>query len=574
MPHPQPSPSPAVALTDLSFRWPDGAPVLDGVSGTFATGRTGLIGDNGSGKSTLLRLIASELTPASGSVTRTGAVGYLPQTLTLRTADTVADLLGVRATLDGLRAIEGGSVEQSDFDAVGDDWDVEARAAAVLTGLRLGHLELDRPVRSLSGGESVLTALAGLRLAAAEITLLDEPTNNLDRSARARLRDQVATWPSGRSLIVVSHDRELLEQTDQTVELRDTTLTSVDGPYSAFAAHIEAEQEAAAQAVRTAEQQVRNEKRQRREAETRLARRARQGRTAHANKRAPRIAMNQWRTNAQVSAAKLRANLDDRVDSAHSNLGAARSRVRAGASITVDLPDPDVAAGRRLLSFEAGEVIEAAEADRATDRVDSPRPVGPIVLQGPERAALLGANGVGKTLLVESIVGLERPDHAPRPAALAYPHTSRIGYLPQRLAHLEDELSAVETVRQAAPSATPQQVRAQLAAFLIRAESADRAVGTLSGGQRFRVALARVLLADPAPQLLVLDEPTNSLDLSSVDELVSALTAFRGGLLVVSHDQNFLARLGIDTWLELTHESLHRVSDPNAGELSPGTPVR
>ncbi|MDR2280074.1 MAG: ATP-binding cassette domain-containing protein, partial [Gordonia sp. (in: high G+C Gram-positive bacteria)] len=151
------------------------------MSATFGTGRTGLIGPNGAGKSTLLKLIADNLTPASGSIAATGTVGYLPQQLTLGTDDTVADLLGARGRLDAFRAIASGDADPRHFRALEDDWEIENHIAAELERLGLRALDPDRPVSTLSGGETVLTALAGLRLAGDEIVLLDEPTNNLDR---------------------------------------------------------------------------------------------------------------------------------------------------------------------------------------------------------------------------------------------------------------------------------------------------------------------------------------------------------------------------------------------------------
>ncbi|MET1018008.1 MAG: ATP-binding cassette domain-containing protein, partial [Leifsonia flava] len=218
----------SVTLTDLGLRWPDGETALSGISGSFGSGRTGLVGTNGSGKSTLLRLIAGQLVPTSGRIVTVGDVGYLPQTLTLRVDSTVADLLGISGTLSSLRAIESGDVSEHHFEVLGDDWDIETRADAVLREIGLSAADLDRRVSQISGGEVMLVATAGLRLRRTAITLLDEPTNNLDRDARSRLAGLVSTW-SG-TLIVVSHDVSLLEQMDETAELYGGELSVFGGP--------------------------------------------------------------------------------------------------------------------------------------------------------------------------------------------------------------------------------------------------------------------------------------------------------------------------------------------------------
>ena len=177
----------AITLRDLTFEWPDGTVALERVNGTFGTDRTGLIGRNGAGKSTLLRLIAGELTPTSGKIDAGGEVGYLPQTLTLRRDTTIADLLGIDGILTAIRAIEDGSVDQRHFDTIGDDWDIEARAGEALDQLGFSAGDLDRIVAEVSGGEAMLIAITGLRVRRTPITLLDEPTNNLDRPTRAKL---------------------------------------------------------------------------------------------------------------------------------------------------------------------------------------------------------------------------------------------------------------------------------------------------------------------------------------------------------------------------------------------------
>lgn len=523
----------SVTLDRLTFTWPDGSVALDAVSGSFGTGRTGLVGRNGAGKSTLLRLVAGELDPTSGTMSTTGEVAYLPQQLTLDVERRVADLLGVATALDAVRAIATGDVDPAHFDAVGDDWDIEARASASLAEAGLAPEFLDRRVGELSGGEAVLVAIAGIRLRRAPITLLDEPTNNLDRDARAKLAAMVGSWRG--TLIVVSHDVSLLELMDDTAELFGRTLSVFGGPYSEWRAWLDAEQDAARQAERDAAQVLRKEKRQRIEAETTLAHRARTAKKAEAEKRVPKIIAHGRRMAAEVSAGKLRTEVGAKEDAARAALDEAGRRVRAEDSMKIELPDPQVSRTRRVATI--------GDAERSW------------VVQGPERVAVIGRNGAGKTTLLERLV-----TGTPRAAGQvdAESHVEHVGYLPQRVDGLDDTRTVFENVATAAPHVPEKELRNRLARFLIRGATAERPVAALSGGERFRVALATLLLADPAPQLVVLDEPTNNLDLDTVDQLVDALTAYRGAVLVVSHDDAFLGRLALDLTLEIDEEGMLR----------------
>ena len=515
-----------ITLRNLSFAWPDGTVVLSGVNGVFNPGRTGLVGRNGAGKSTLLRLIAGILRPSGGQIDAIGAVSYLPQTLTLQQATTIAQLLGVDGILAAMRAIEAGEVDERHFDVVGDNWDILARTDELLHQIGFSTADLDRRVTDVSGGEAMLIAVTGLRIRRAPITLLDEPTNNLDRPTRARLATFVDQWPG--TLVVVSHDLELLEHMENISELYGGALTTFGGPYSAWLDHLELEQAAATQAARSAEQALKVEKRQRIEAETKLARRERTGKKAQREGGVPKIVAGNLARKAQVSAGSMRTTLDDKVQSAQAAVDAASARVRDIEHIAILLPDPDVPRGKRL--------AELHDEDRT------------IVIQGPERVALIGANGTGKSTLIEQLMACRAPSQG-RPYGRLL--SERVGYLPQRLDVLDDDASAVANVQEVAPAMPVATIRNQLARLLLRGDSVDRPVGTLSGGERFSVAIARLLLAEPPAQMLILDEPTNNLDIDRVEQLAEALDAYRGALLIVSHDFGFLERIGVSRVIEI-----------------------
>ncbi|MGY5119708.1 ABC-F family ATP-binding cassette domain-containing protein [Streptomyces sp. 900105755] len=543
--------SASLTITSLSFAWPDGSPVFDGLDISFGPGRTGLVGVNGSGKSTLLKLVAGELTPAEGSVKVTGEVGHLPQNVTLDTALRVEEVLGIATRRAALHAIEAGDASERHFEALGDDWDVEERALVTLGELGLDHIGLDRTVGEVSGGESVLLRLAALLLRRPDVLLLDEPTNNLDLYARKRLYAAVASWPG--VLIVVSHDRELLDLVDQIADLRGGEVTWYGGNFSAYEEALAVEQEAAERMVRVAEADVRKQKRELSDAQVKLARRKRYGQKMYEQKREPKIVMGARKRAAQESAGKHRIMHEERLSEAKERLDEAVEAVRDDDEIRVELPYTAVPPGRNVLTLEN---LELAHGSRVKGILD---------LRGPERIALIGRNGAGKTTLLRTIAGELAPV-----VGEAHAHVP-MRFLPQRLDVLDDGLTVAENVARFAPDAGNNRIRARLARFLFRGARADQQAGTLSGGERFRAALAALLLAEPAPQLLMLDEPTNNLDMASVRQLTTALESYAGALIVASHDLPFLESIGITRWLLMADGELTGTTPDEVARLGEGT---
>lgn len=349
MSHPT-TPAASLSCSSLSFRWPDGTEVFDGLSLSVGRGRTGLVGTNGSGKSTLLRLLAGQLKPSAGSVTVGGHLAHLPQNLTLDTGLRVEDALGIAERRTALRAIEAGDVAERHFETVGDDWDVEERALATLGSLGLGDVGLDRTVGQLSGGETVLLRLAALLLERPDVLLLDEPTNNLDVFARRRLYEAVESWRSG-VLVVVSHDRDLLERVDRIADLRAGEVSWYGGGWSAYEEALATRQEAAGRMVRAAESDVRRQKRELEEARVKVARRQRHNKKMDAERRAPRIVAGAHKRSSQEAAGKLRGLHEDRLQEARERLDTASEAIREDAEIRVRLPHTAVPAGRTVLSL-------------------------------------------------------------------------------------------------------------------------------------------------------------------------------------------------------------------------------
>ncbi|BBY14683.1 ABC-F family ATP-binding cassette domain-containing protein [Mycolicibacterium litorale] len=535
------SPS-SIVCSGLSFAWPDDTVVFTDLTASFGAGRTGLVAPNGAGKSTLLRLIAGQLQPSAGSVTVSGTLGYLPQTLPLAADLTVADVLGVAPVIAALNALAAGDAGDAVFTAIGDDWDIEERARAELDRLGLAHVGLDRTLSTLSGGEIVSLGLAAQLLKRPDVLLLDEPTNNLDTDARHSLYAALDEFPG--ALLLVSHDRVLLDRMDRIAELYRGEIVFYGGNFAVYQETVRQEQQAAENELRSAEQQLKREKRQMQEARERAARRSSTAARNLADAGLPKIIAGARKRRAQESAGKADDVHAKRVGDARSRVDDAERSLRDDDAIVLDLPGTSVPAGRVLFTGEGLRMARGGRELFGRIGID-------LSIRGPERIALTGANGAGKSTLLRILAGAVDPDEGSVQRA-----DGRVAYLSQRLDLLDDELSVADNLARFAPEMGVTRSRHLLAQFLFRGDRIHLPVAALSGGERLRATLACVLYSEPAPQLLLLDEPTNNLDLVSVGQLESALDAYRGAFVVVSHDERFLAEIGVNRWLRLADGAL------------------
>ncbi|MBL0947113.1 MAG: ABC-F family ATP-binding cassette domain-containing protein [Brevundimonas sp.] len=522
-----PSPSAFVTLSGVAARTPDGRTLFDNLTLSLGRERTGVVGRNGTGKTTLLDLIAGDRSPAEGHIARTGSIARLRQDAGAVPGQTVAAVLGVEAAQARLARIVAG--EGSADDLAEADWTLETRLAEALAAVGLIGLSMNREAATLSGGERTRLELAALELAGAELILLDEPTNHLDAGGRALVAERLSSWPGG--AVVVSHDRALLRQMDRIVELSPLGITIHGGNYDLYAERKAVERAAAERDLAVAESAVaRTAAEAQRRAESK-ARRDRAGRKKGMKGDMPKMLRDFRAETAENSAghdARLAARQAAEVEQ---TLIAARERVERVRRMTLPLPATGLAAGKRVLMMDKA-VIEPANGVR----------IGPVTLHltGPERVAITGPNGSGKTTVLDLIAGRAAPSSGTVECSVP------LALLDQHAGVLRDDETLIEAWQRLNPDGTRNDAQAALARFLFRNAEAHKRVDTLSGGERLRAALACVMTGTRPPQLLVLDEPTNHLDLDAVEAVEAALAAWDGALVVVSHDRDFLAAIRIE----------------------------
>ena len=576
-----------ITLDHISYAHPSEPPLFVNLSAVFSAPLTGLIGDNGCGKTTLMRLILGDLTPDSGSLAVPERMAYLPQDLGLDREQTLAELCGISEILWALQAVESGEYSPELYDTIGDNWDVEERTLTALAtyGFTPGtQVDRDNPdtvralfarqMHSFSGGEAVIAALASLMVSDPEFILLDEPTNNLDSAAKAQLFTTLEALPC--PALIISHDRDLLERMHVIAELHADRqglahLRLFEGNYSTYRQALDTEQQAAQRRVSEAKNRVRSAHRE----------------WVHAQEIISKNMAQVWKDDqpdtilalakdaSRQAAAKLRVLRVGKQEQAQEEYQNAQNEVRVQEKIYAELSQQPLPAGRKVLELSRvdsrcvdSRVSRETFAIQQPTKVDSLHisPAGAdsesqqgtpaerpehLILSGPEHLRITGANGSGKTTLLEAIAHAGDPEYrSPVEPAYRVEYCIEGAYIPQRIT-LDPELTLLQSVQRANPGVSEQHLRDQLARLLFRRESVHHKTSELSGGERFRAAVAQVLLADPVPQLLMLDEPTNNLDISSVDWLVQALEAYTGALIVVSHDEDFCRRIRIDRTLAL-----------------------
>ncbi|MGP3283123.1 ABC-F family ATP-binding cassette domain-containing protein [Serratia bockelmannii] len=526
--------SPYFVLHQLTCQFADGETLFGPLDLAFDRQRCGLVGRNGVGKTQLLRLIAGLDRPGNGHVESHAAVAYVAQQPEIAADTTLAQLLGYGEVFAALARLEQGRPLADDIDRLEGRWDLNDRLQNAFAAAGLPAFDPLRSASSLSGGERMRAALCGALIGEGDFLLLDEPTNHLDSVGRAWLYQQLDQWRGG--LLIASHDRQLLARMARIVELTPGALRSYGGNYDDYRRQRDTEQQAArADLEHAREERRRTRARQQKEHDMSQRRSAQTLRVVDTLNIASfeRVA---YKSAAKESLGTLRKQHQDQRDSLDAAVREAYQRVEEEQPVLLALPGSEVSANKQVLVLEQLQLpfVSAPPLDLRID--------------GPMRVALTGPNGCGKSTLLKSVLGqltaLSGHCHCPLPTA----------YLDQTLSQLDPNLSVMEHLGLQDSPLAEGALRTRLAQLQLGADRIALPLGSLSGGERLKAALACALWRQQPAQLLLLDEPTNHLDLASSLAIETALADFPGAMLVVSHDEDFLQAL------RPTHR-LHRQAD-------------
>jgi ATPase subunit of ABC transporter with duplicated ATPase domains len=507
-----------ITATDLEVR--AGARTLlfaDGPALRIQPGdRIGLVGRNGAGKTTTLRILAGESEPYAGTVTRSGEIGYLPQDpkegdLDVLARDRVLSARGLDTLLTDLEKQQALMAEVADdaardrairrygqleerFAALGG-YGAESEAGRICASLGLPERVLTQQLRTLSGGQRRRVELSRILFAASDTgagsattLLLDEPTNHLDADSLGWLRDFLRNHAGG--LVVISHNVELLADVVNRVWFLDAVRGEVDVYNMGWQKYLDA--------------RATDEQRRRRE-------------RANAERKATALRAQAAKLGAKATKAVAAQNMLRRAD----RMMAALDEERVADKVArIKFPSPAACGRTPLVASGLTKTYGSLEVFTGVD----------LAIDRGSRVVVLGLNGAGKTTLLRLLAGVEQPDAG----GLEPGHGLKIGYFAQEHDTLDDTTTVWQNIRHAAPDSGEQDLRGLLGAFMFSGSQLDQLAGTLSGGEKTRLALAG-LVASTA-NVLLLDEPTNNLDPASREQVLDALRSYTGAVVLVTHD--------------------------------------
>ncbi|WP_374034206.1 ATP-binding cassette domain-containing protein [Bdellovibrio bacteriovorus] len=496
----------------LFYELPHGAKLLNDISFTWNFRRCALVGPNGVGKTTLAKILAGILEPKSGELRCSQSVVYLAQ------VSEPADIT-VGEYLIGL-------------------WESPVADPAVW-GLLLQDIPLEQNLKSLSGGQWTRVRIAEALGRGGGLLILDEPTNNLDREARELVYRFVREYPG--CLLLISHDRELLEEVDGIWELSSQGLSSYGGSYSFYEEQKQAERELLEEKIDRARREKKKLEREHHDKLQSQEKRMRQGDAKAAKGGIPRIIVGGLKRRAQETHARINVNEEKRVEKSQENLRELVQAQKLESRLGLDLSAAALPEGKLVFELDQFNLSYSSEGSFLWEEALT------CTMRGPRRWALYGVNGAGKTSLLDCLLSRSQ---AVRTAGVCRLGEVPVQVLDQNYSQLSADQSVLENVMEKSRFDLVE-TRNRLAQFQFFGDMVHRKTGDLSGGEKLKASLAKLLMSQPVPQLLILDEPTNNLDLASLKVLEMALMEYAGALLVVSHDEVFLQNIGVEAVLEI-----------------------
>ena len=543
----------SISIQQISYIHPDKEVLFSDLNFAISKGqKLGLVGNNGCGKSTLLQIIAGQLSPSSGVIVRPDDLYYIPQHFGQYDSLTIAQALQIERKQQALHAILAGDVSNENFTILNDDWNIEERSIAALDLWGLGQFTLSYPMNLLSGGEKTRVFLAGMDIHHPSVILMDEPTNHLDSSGRQRLYDWVEKYRS--TLLVVSHDRTLLNLLPEICELEKHQINYYGGNYEFYKEQKTLMQEALQQRIEEKEKALRIARKVARETAERRDKQNVRGEKSNIKKGVPRIVLNALQGKSEKSTSKLTGVHQEKAEKLTDERNQLRGSLSPTAALKTDFNSSSHHTGKILVtakeinfSYHSNSINNDIQENSISKQQLWQAPVS-FQLKSGDRLRIEGANGSGKTTLLKLITGQLQPQEG----TLTRTDFSYV-YLNQEYSIIDDRNSILEQAYAFNSRNLPEhEIKIILNRYLFPASEWDKSCRKLSGGEKMRLAFCCLMISNNTPDMFILDEPTNNLDIQSIEIITATIKNYAGTVIAISHDNYFIQEIGVEQCILLS----------------------
>jgi ATPase subunit of ABC transporter with duplicated ATPase domains len=528
-----------LAIQNISYTHPNKDLLFSNINLTVNNNdKIALIGNNGVGKSTLLKIIAKEQKPSDGQIIVDTEPYYIPQIFGQFNHLTMAQALRIENKLNALKDILNGNTSEGNFNLLNDDWTIEERCNEALIHWQLSDLHLSQKMDTLSGGQKTKVFLAGISIHHSELVLLDEPSNHMDNVGRRLLYDFIQFTKS--TLVVVSHDRKLLNLLNTVCELNPNGIKVYGGNYDFYKVQKQIEINALSQDIQSKEKALKKAKEKERETLERQRKLDTRAKKNVGKAGVPKIVSNTWKNSAELSTSKIAGVHAEKIGYIRQELQNLRSSLSEIDQMKFGFDNSTLHKGKNL--FIADNINVAYENKKYLWREN----LNYLIVSG-ERIAIKGVNGSGKTTLIKVILGNLKPQ-----IGTVYIADNKSVYIDQDYSLIYNNLKIYEQAQQFNTSALLEhEIKIRLNRFLFTKDDWNKPCDALSGGERMRLMLCCLSITNQSPDIIILDEPTNNLDIQNIEILTNAINDYRGTLLVISHDETFLEQINIERIIKL-----------------------
>ncbi len=522
---------------DISYIHPDKEELFKNLNlSLHGNQKAAILGKNGIGKSIFLQILSRIKIPDSGVVESSSPPFYVPQHFGQYNDLQIGEALRINDKLDAISRITSGDLSSKYFSVLNDDWEIEEKCREAFRRWGINHLSMNQKMNSISGGEKTKVFLAGIFIHKPEIALLDEPTNHLDMKSRNILYDYVSE--NNNILVIVSHDRLLLDMLNPIFELTDNKFNTYGGNYTFYRESKEQHLRMVYKNLKEKEKAFKTAKKTAKKAMERKNRMDSRGEKKHRGN-IPPVLMHQLKNKAEKSTSKLKELHSDKLKSIQDDISESRKEIPDNDKIKIDFESTSLYTGKVLVKAEKINFRYGIQ-NLWKDTFN-------LEVRSGDRLVIDGDNGCGKTTLIKILLG----ELSPVTGSIEIAKWKGV-YIDQDYSLIKDHFSVYEQAEKYNDGAMPEhEIKIRLSRFLFDRSTWSKSCSSLSGGEKMRLAICCLMIRQHAPDLFALDEPTNNLDIPNIEILTSAISNYKGTLIVISHDKKFLEDIGINRKMQI-----------------------